>query len=83
MDSENFHQDFMSETKRIIIHGVLHLCGFDDETDSDKFLFFTKLDAEIKLKDIINKRIRVANAIVKKETDLRKSINSNIRKLKK
>lgn len=32
-NSEN--SDFDSELRRVMIHGVLHLCGYDDHSDSD------------------------------------------------
>jgi len=37
--SENattFKQDFITECKRVIIHGCLHLLGYNDETPEDK-----------------------------------------------
>ena len=37
--SENattFKQDFITEYKRVIIHGCLHLLGYNDETPEDK-----------------------------------------------
>ena len=37
--SENAHtfkQDFITECKRIIIHGCLHLLGYNDESSKDK-----------------------------------------------
>ena len=37
--SENattFKQDFITECKRVIIHGCLHLLGYNDETAEDK-----------------------------------------------
>ena len=32
----NFGRSFESELLRVVIHGVLHLVGFDDLTDSDR-----------------------------------------------
>lgn len=31
-----FEQDFDKECKRVIIHSILHLLGFDDQTSEDK-----------------------------------------------
>jgi len=31
-NSENFNTDFSDELNRVIIHGILHLIGFDDST---------------------------------------------------
>jgi len=31
-----YNQDFMTEIIRVIIHGVLHLSGYEDKSDKDK-----------------------------------------------
>jgi len=31
-----YHTDFHTELHRVIIHGVLHLCGYGDKTDSEQ-----------------------------------------------
>ena len=31
-----FNETFMNELTRVVIHGVLHLCGYNDKTDSDQ-----------------------------------------------
>ena len=35
-NAKKFNQTFEGELKRILIHGTLHLCGFDDQTKEDK-----------------------------------------------
>ena len=35
-NSKKFKQDFDNECKRVIIHSILHLLGFDDQTTEDK-----------------------------------------------
>lgn len=35
-NSKSFGVDFLTELQRVIIHGVLHLIGFDDKTDEDQ-----------------------------------------------
>jgi len=35
-NAKKFDQTFEGELKRILIHGTLHLCGFDDQTQEDK-----------------------------------------------
>jgi len=35
-NAKTFDQDFDKECKRVIIHSVLHLLGFDDQTSEDK-----------------------------------------------
>ena len=37
-NAKEFHQDFNDEIKRVMIHGVLHLCGYNDKTAKDKTL---------------------------------------------
>jgi rRNA maturation RNase YbeY len=31
-NSRRFHTDFVNELYRVIIHGMLHICGYDDDT---------------------------------------------------
>jgi probable rRNA maturation factor len=38
-----------NELKRVMIHGILHLCGFDDRTDEDKAIMREKEDEFIDL----------------------------------
>lgn len=35
-NSKYYNTTFNKELKRVIIHGVLHLCGYDDKKKSDK-----------------------------------------------
>ena len=35
-NAHTFHQDFITEYKRVIIHGCLHLLGYNDELPEDK-----------------------------------------------
>ena len=35
-NANTFNQDFITETKRVIIHGCLHLLGYNDESTEDK-----------------------------------------------
>ena len=35
-NAHTFNQDFITECKRIIIHGCLHLLGYNDESQKDK-----------------------------------------------
>ena len=34
-NSQKYNTDYQEELHRVIIHGVLHLCGLDDELDED------------------------------------------------
>lgn len=35
-NSEQFKTDYLEELHRIMIHGVLHLCGVNDKTDKER-----------------------------------------------
>ena len=35
-NAKAFNETFMNELNRVVIHGVLHLCGYNDKTDSDQ-----------------------------------------------
>ena len=35
-NAKKFNQSFEEELKRILIHGSLHLCGYDDKTPKEK-----------------------------------------------
>lgn len=35
-NAETFKADFKEELKRVIIHGVLHLCGYKDKSAADE-----------------------------------------------
>ena len=41
-NAKEFHQDFNDEIRRVMIHGVLHLCGYKDKTPKDKALMSDK-----------------------------------------
>ena len=37
-NANNFDQIFDNELNRVIVHGILHYCGFKDKTDSEKVI---------------------------------------------
>ena len=41
-NAEKFNVEFEDELKRVIIHGVLHLCGYKDKTTKDSELMRSK-----------------------------------------
>lgn len=43
-NAKEFNVEFLNELSRIIIHGVLHLCGYKDKSKKDKFLMTQKED---------------------------------------
>jgi len=48
-NAKNFRQSFDLEVKRVLIHGVLHLCGYDDKSDDDKAAMTLKEDKYLSL----------------------------------
>ncbi len=48
-NSKDFNTTFDQEFKRVIVHGVLHLCGYFDKTDEDEKQMRTKEDYYIRL----------------------------------
>lgn len=48
----NFGRSFEDELLRVVIHGVLHLTGFDDLTESDRLLMRSKEEECLKLFNI-------------------------------
>ncbi|MBR1514113.1 MAG: rRNA maturation RNase YbeY [Bacteroidales bacterium] len=51
-NAETFGRTFESELHRVMIHGVLHLIGFDDHTDEDEKMMREKEDEALKLLNI-------------------------------
>ena len=48
-NAKDFKVAFDEELKRVLIHGVLHCCGYKDKTDSDILLMRQKEDEKIKM----------------------------------
>ena len=48
-NASTFSSLFDDELKRVIIHGVLHLMGFNDKTDEEKSLIREKEDSAIEM----------------------------------
>jgi probable rRNA maturation factor len=48
-NAEEFKVPFEEELKRVMIHGVLHYCGYKDKSESDELLMRSKEDEKIKL----------------------------------
>ena len=48
-NSLNFGRSFESELLRVIIHGVLHLVGYDDHTDEDRVEMRSKEEECLKI----------------------------------
>ena len=48
-NAQSFGRSYESELHRVIIHGVLHLIGFDDHTDEDRLRMRNKEEECLKL----------------------------------
>lgn len=48
-NANDFNVSFEEELKRVIIHGVLHYCGYKDKSESDEFLMRSKEEEKIKM----------------------------------
>ena len=46
-NAKDFNVSFDEELKRVVIHGVLHLCGYKDKSEKDTFLMRQKEDEKI------------------------------------
>lgn len=44
MNSRNLNLSFRSEIQRVMIHGVLHLCGYNDKSVKERILMKKKED---------------------------------------
>lgn len=49
-NAKKYNSSFTSELHRVIIHGILHLCGYKDKSTSDKELMTTKEDYYLSLR---------------------------------
>lgn len=45
----DFNNDFDSELKRVMSHGILHYCGYKDKSDADKAIMRAKEDEKISM----------------------------------
>ncbi len=45
----DFNVPFDEELKRVIIHGILHYCGYKDKSEADEFLMRKKEDEKLAL----------------------------------
>lgn len=50
-NAKDFNVDFNQELKRVMVHGILHYCGYKDKTEEDKTVMREKEDFYINLKD--------------------------------
>lgn len=48
-NAKNLSTKYEDELKRVLIHGLLHLCGYKDKTDEEKLIMRNKEDFYINL----------------------------------
>lgn len=48
-NAENFNVSFDEELKRVMVHGVLHFCGYKDETTEEKDMMRSKEEEKMKM----------------------------------
>ena len=48
-NATDFNVTFDEELKRVIIHGILHYCGYKDKSDEDEALMRSKEDEKTKM----------------------------------
>jgi probable rRNA maturation factor len=46
-NSKDFNTSFDEELKRVLVHGVLHYCGYKDKSDEDEALMRSKEDEKL------------------------------------
>lgn len=51
-NADFYKTDFSEELNRVIIHGVLHLAGYDDQTDEQKAQMRSKEDYYLKIRKL-------------------------------
>ena len=48
-NSEKFNTEYGDELRRVMIHGILHLCGYDDKTPKEKSVMRLKEEESLQL----------------------------------
>jgi rRNA maturation RNase YbeY len=54
-NAQDFNVTFEEELKRVLVHGVLHYCGYKDKSEDDTKLMRSKEDEKIKMFHIEHK----------------------------
>ena len=49
-NAENLNILFVDELHRVMIHGILHYCGYKDKSDDEKILMRSKEDYYLSLR---------------------------------
>lgn len=53
----NFNIDFNKELNRVMIHGILHYCGYKDKSEEDKREMRSKEDKYLSLRTFLNEQM--------------------------
>ncbi len=48
-NAKEYNEDFETELKRVMIHGILHYCGYKDKSESESLVMRQKEEEKIKL----------------------------------
>jgi len=48
-NAETFNVDFKEELRRVLAHGILHLCGYNDKTKEESLIMRNKEEEKMKL----------------------------------
>ena len=48
-NAADFNTDFNTELKRVMAHGILHYCGYNDKTEVEKAIMRSKEDHKIEM----------------------------------
>ncbi len=48
-NADEFKVDFYQELRRVVIHGILHFCGYKDKTDEEQKVMTRKEDEKLKM----------------------------------
>ena len=48
-NAEEFEVTFLEELNRVMIHGILHYCGYKDKTESDEQVMRSKEDEKLEM----------------------------------
>ena len=48
-NAQDFNVSFDDELKRVIVHGVLHYCGYTDKSEADELLMRSKEDEKLNM----------------------------------
>ena len=51
-NSQMYQTDFIEELQRVIIHGILHLCGLNDLTDEEEYAMREAENSALKMLEI-------------------------------